>query len=239
VKKALITNELPHSQGHYSDTDATIYLTLSGTNDNTSDVRISSALIDLTLGSEEYKKPIDTGVQSRDTQSIDFEWDSVPLTTTWSGATLNINQEDKEPVIVSLDNPQPSQYPIKLMPGTDVVAGSSPITYSVTLAQMGLDGISSNTLLQQADLDSRFVTIKFSATNQSSTGDAYVGPEDLVLRADDKPIKADYLDPGAEAVQPLHMAKFTGWFEVPADTKSLVLEVGNAGNIAQIPLTMP
>ena len=98
VKKALITNELPHFQGHYSDTDATIYLTLSATNDNIYDTRISSGLLDLKLGSEDYKKPVDTGVQSRDTQSIDFEWDSVPLTTTWAGAQLNINQEGKEPV---------------------------------------------------------------------------------------------------------------------------------------------
>ncbi len=238
IKKALITNELPHFQGHYSDTDATIYLTLSATNDNVYDTRISSGLLDLKLGSVDYKKPVDTGVQSRDTQSIDFEWDNVPLTTTWESAQLNINQEGKEPVTVSLDKPQPAQYPITLTPGADVSAGSPPITYSVTLAQIGLDGVDSSQL-QQADQGSRFVTIKFSTTNQSSTGNAYMASDYVTLRADGKPVKPNYLDPAAEAIQPLKTTKFTAWFVIPADTKSLVLEVGNGDQTAQIPLAMP
>jgi hypothetical protein len=239
VKKALITNELPHFQGRYSDTDTTIYLTLSGSNDSKDFARITSGLLTLTLDGNQYKKPLATGIQSRDTGSVAFEWDNVPLATDWKGAALNINEENKEPVTVTLDDPQPSTYPIMLTPGADAVAGSYPITYSVTLAQIGLDGISSNSLMEQADQGSRFVTIKFSATNQTPNRDAYLAADYATLLADGKPVKPDYLDPAADAIKPLNTSKFTAWYVVPADTKSLVLEVGDADNTAQIPLAMP
>ncbi len=195
VKKALITNELPHFQGHYSDTDATIYLTLSGSNESKDYARITSGLLVLTLDGNQYKQPLGTGIQSRDTQSADFEWDNVPLATDWKGATLNINEEDKEPVTVALDNPQPSKYPIKLTPGADAVAGSIPITYSVSLAQMSLDGIGADSQMGQVATDMRFVIVNFTATNQSSNRDAYLGPEDVALLADNKPVRSDWMAP--------------------------------------------
>jgi hypothetical protein len=239
VKKALITNELPHFQGHYSDTDATIYLTLSGSNESKDYARITSGLLVLTLDGNQYKQPLGTGIQSRDTQSADFEWDNVPLATDWKSATLNINEEDKEPVTVTLDNPQPPRYPIKLTPGADAVAGSIPITYSVSLAQMSLDGIGADSQMGQVATDMRFVIVNFTATNQSSNRDAYLGPEDVALLADNKPVRSDWMDPAADAIKPMLADKLTVWFEVPADTKSLVFEVGPADAPSQIPLAMP
>ena len=61
----------------------------------------------------------------------------------------------------------------------------------------------------------------------------------VTLRADGKPVKPNYLDPVAVAIQPLKTTKFTAWFVIPADTKGLVLEVGNGDQTAQIPLAMP
>ncbi len=238
VKKALITSELPHFPGQFSDTDATIYLTLSGTNDSTYNADISSGLLVLTLDGTEYKQPVEMGVQSRDTQSIDFEWDNVPQTTDLKCAMLNINQEDKVPVTMALDHPQPQKYPIMLTAGSDVSAGSPPMTYTVTMAQIGLDGMDATQLLQ-AEQDMIFVTIKFSATSQNTETADYLGGDYLTLLGDNKPVRPNELDPPADAIEPLKTAKFTAWFEIPAATKSFVLEVGNGDQTEQIPLTMP
>jgi hypothetical protein len=238
VKKALITNELPHFPGHYSGTDATIYLTLSGTDDSVYSTDISSGLLVLTLDGTEYKQPAEIGIQSRDTQSIDFEWDNVPQTTDWKGATLNINQEGKVPVTVALDNPQPQKYPIALKAGRDISGGTPPMTYTVTMAQIGLDGMNATQFLQ-ADTDMIYVTVKLSVTSQNTETADYFGGDYVTLLADNKPVKPDELDPPAAAITPLKTSKFTAWFEIPAGTKTFVLEVGNGDQTAQIQLTMP
>ena len=112
------------------------------------------------------------------------------------------------------------------------------MTYTVTMAQIGLDGMNATQYLQ-AEQEMIYVTAKFSVTSQNAETADYFGGDYVTLLADNKPVRPDELDPPAEAIAPLKTSKFTGWFEIPAETKSFVLEVGNGDQTAQIALSMP
>lgn len=237
VTKATISNQVPNSDPpRYSRNDATLDLTLSVTNPTKDYVFIDAGLLRLKFeGAKEIKEPFNGSVEARDTQEFEFQWE-VPITTTWEGAQLILDESDKEPVTLALSGAvEKSQYPVKLTAGAEVsVDKPVKLTYKVLEAMLDLNGQG-----KRVEVGKRFVLLKVLAQNKDSAYNVYVGPESFRLLVDGVPKAAERLDPAAEAIDPLSEQEFQIVFLIPANAKKIELEVGEAGkSTAKIPIEL-
>lgn len=232
VTKGVISNK--DTAGSNPDV-AALDLTLSVTNPTKDYVGVNTGLMQLKLGNGAvYKKRFDTGIQARDTNEYTLSFE-VPLTTTWQGAQLSLDESDTEPATVVLEGAAPApQYPLKLAAGAEATVKSPPLTYKLKDGLVDLDGMG-----KRAAKDKRYLVLSVVVSNKEQVGNVFVGSENFRIIVNGTPMSAEKLSPAAKAVDPLSEQEFQMAFLVPASATTAELQVGEASkDTASIPLDL-
>jgi hypothetical protein len=226
VTKAEITNQV-------SDTDPTVdpsnntyaRLSIKVANATTLDVKIPAGRFTLKLGDgTSYKKGFIDEVVGKSSGNVSLQF-VIPMTETWTGAQLSLDEEGTVPGVVMLDKPQPaSQYPITLTAGQKLtLKRPRPMTYTVNTAVMELDGLG-----VRAKIGNHYLVLGMSAYCNDTTS-CYVGMEEMRLVVDGAPESADILIPIASDINYQASANVQAAFVVPDNAAKLVFEVGEVG----------
>ncbi|MBI3968649.1 MAG: hypothetical protein HY329_23690 [Chloroflexi bacterium] len=224
AKKGTISNRLPGELPRYRSDGATLELTLAAVNPTAESARIDAGQLQLKLQDGSiHRAPLNIGVQARDSVDTRIRFE-VPLTATWTGAQLTIDQLGKEPGVLPLDGPVPAkQFPAKLAGGAEVSVPTPPVTYKLIDVAVDLDGAGT-----RAPVGTWFVIFGVLASNRDNRLDAFVGPGSFRLFVDGTPMTHQRLNPAAEAVGAGRSKEFRVTFTIPAATNSVELELGEA-----------
>ncbi len=209
-------------------------LEFSVSNPTKDPVRVSGALFQVKLANDLIvKKPVELQYKARDTMTLMLEFE-VPAATTWNGAQLTLDENNKEPVSIALDGPvTENAYPQSLKSTGEGQVTQPNLSYKLTKGLLDLDGPGGRVATGK-----QFLILTVLVSNKDKV-DAYVGPQSFGLMVDGNPIASYQLSPAAEAVRGLGSQEFIATFILPQTFSSVMLIVGEEGkSTATIPLAL-
>ncbi len=225
LTQGVISTQPGSDLGASNPNGAQLKLTLAITNPTKEVIRVSAGLFQIKLGNGTVlKQPVDLSLQARDTKPYDLLF-NVPLASKWEGAQLQLDEKDKEPVLMALDGRvTTSPYPITLAADTEARVEKPKVTYKLTSASLDLDAQG-----ERVEKGKYFLVMSILASNREDKSEVYVGDENFRLMIDGKPQSPDKIDPVATGVKELGKQDFALAFAIPQAAKSVTLEVGEPG----------
>src|SRR5580765_3955969 len=216
VTRAVISDE-----GQANSNEAN--LDISIVNPSEIDVRISGGIWELKIGGGDFKSaPFDLQIGSRETKNTKITFERIPAGTQWTGSELRLDEKDKEPASVLLDSPmkQIPDFPLKLTSGSTANTQDPSMAYTITRAEIDLDGMG-----KRAVLDKRYLNLEVHVVNHDGSGQFL--PEFFRLL-----VNGDEFSPEDNAnkttVEPQGGQEYSMSFLIPSDTANVELEVGKA-----------
>ena len=232
VERGVITNKLSDDPPIYLPDTASLDLALSVTNPTGGSISLYNGLLKVRLADgTEVQEQFNQGIAPRDTGEFDFSFE-VPITATWEGAVLSLDELEKEPATIPLSGemPQPN-YPATLPDGAEATTGEPAVTFTIDDAALDLDAFNT-----RADLGKRFLIFAVDASSQAT---ALIGSDSFRLVIDGTPQAADFIDPVAEVISQDDDKEFTVAFQVPAEATRVELAVGDVnGETKTIPFDL-
>jgi len=216
VTRAVISDE-----GQANSNEAN--LDISIVNPSEIDVRISDGIWELKIWGGDFKSaPFDLQIGSRETKNTKITFERIPAGTQWTGSELRLDEKDKEPASVLLDSPmkQIPDFPLKLTSGSTANTQDPSMAYTITRAEIDLDGMG-----KRAVLDKRYLNLEVHVVNHDGSGQFL--PEFFRLL-----VNGDEFSPEDNAnkttIEPLGGQEYSMSFLIPSDTANVELEVGKA-----------
>jgi hypothetical protein len=232
VVRGVITNKLSDDPPLYLPDSASLDLELSVTNPTGGSISLYNGLLKVRLADgTQVQEQFNQGVAPRDTGEYEFSF-QVPVTATWEGAVLSLDELEKEPATIPLSGemPQPN-YPATLPAGAEATTTEPPITFTIKDAALDLDASNS-----RAELGKRFLIFTVVASSKTT---ALVGSDSFRLVIDGTPQAADSITPVAEVVSLDADKEFVVAFQVPATATKVELAVGDVnGETKTIPFDL-
>jgi hypothetical protein len=233
VTKAVISNRTPDEVLPAGSPPALADVTLSITNASKDAVRVENARWELKLADgTKYHQPFSDVVNSRDTHERRISF-PVPLAAQWTGATLLLDEKDKEPATLALDGAvTPSAYPLQLPIGATATTKGPAMTYTILAANEDLDAPG-----ERAPLGKRCLHLSVRVTdNEPESPDQFL-PEFFRFNVDGAPYVAEHMSENG-VIASHSSQELTMSLLVPASALIGELEVGKPSiqQTAKIPL---
>ncbi|MEP6900957.1 MAG: hypothetical protein ABJA66_04355 [Actinomycetota bacterium] len=235
VTKAVISNRAAADLPIDNSNSAVADITFSVVNTLKDAVRIESGLWELRLGDGSvYKKPYSENFDPRDTKERKISF-RVPPNAQWNGAQLTLDEQNKEPALLSLDgNGLMPQYPIQLATGGQTSTKEPQMIYTIQNASVDLDAFG-----ERAELGKHYLNLTIHVADKEAGDNGEFLPEFFRLLVDGVPLlpkaTSDNFTVAAQSSQDYTMA-----YLIPATAASIELEVGKpeVQTTAKIPIDL-
>jgi len=221
VTKAVISNRTPDEALPAGSPPALADVTLSASNASKDAVRIEGARWELKLGDgTTYRQAYSDVVPSRDTHERRITF-PVPSSAQWTGATLLLDEKDKEPATLALDGPlTAAAYPLQLAVGGKGTTKGPAMTYTILAATEDLDGPG-----ERAPLGKRCLHLSVRVTdNEQDSADQFL-PEFFRLTIDGAPYIPEHMTDN-NVIASHSSQELTMSLLIPAGARLGDLEVG-------------
>ena len=188
VTKAVISNRAqddPRADGNLAVAD----VTLSVVNASKDAVRLESGQWQLRLADGTvYKQPYSGVLQPRNTQETRISF-PVPMAAQWTGASLTLDEKDKEPATMTLDGPvSPPPFLLQLATGGTATTAGPAMKYTILAGTEDLDGIG-----ERAPLGKRCLHLSVHVTSNESAAASQFLPEFLRFSIDGAPYVPEHM----------------------------------------------
>ena len=223
VTKAVISNRVQDDPRADGKNPAVADVTLSVVNASKDVVRVESGQWQLRLGDGTvYKQSYSDRLEPRNTieRRISFP---VPMAAQWTGASLTLDEKDKEPATISLDGPvSPPSFTVQLATGGEATTTGPGIKFTILSGTENLDGVG-----ERAPLGKRYLHLSVHITsNDAGTPDVFL-PEFLRFSIDGAPFMPEHMSDNnvlaSRSSQDVTMSLL-----IPATAARVELEVGKA-----------
>jgi hypothetical protein len=233
VTRAVISNRVQDDPRADGKNPAVADVTLNVVNASKDAVRIESGQWHLRLADGTvYKQPYSGILQPRNTQETRISF-PVPMAAQWTGASLTLDEKDKEPATMSLDGPvSPPPFMVQLATGGTATTAGPALKYTILSGTEDLDGVG-----ERAPLGKRCLHLSVHITsNESGAASAFL-PEFLRFSIDGAPYMPEHMSDNS-VIEPHTSQDVTMSLLIPATAIHAELEVGKPEiqPIVKIPL---
>jgi hypothetical protein len=221
VTKAVISNRVQDEPRADGRNPAVADLTLNIVNASRDAVRVEGGQWQLRLADGSvYKQPYSDVLEPRNTHERRISF-PVPMDAQWMGASLTLDEKDKEPATMSLDGPvSPAPFTIQLATGGQANTAGPAMKFTILTGTADLDGVG-----ERAPLGKRYLHLSVRVTdNEAGSADQFL-PEFLRLAIDGAPYVPEHMSDNnviaAHSSQDVTMSLL-----IPATATRAELEVG-------------
>jgi hypothetical protein len=221
VTKAVISNRV-HDDPRVEDKNPAVAdVTLSVVNASKDVVRVESGQWQLRLGDGTvYKQSYSDRLEPRNTleRRISFP---VPMAAQWTGASLTLDEKDKEPATMSLDGPvSPPSFTVQLATGGEATTTGPGMKFTILAGTEDLDGVG-----ERAPLGKRYLHLSVHVTsNDAGSPDQFL-PEFLRFSIDGAPYMPEHMSDN-NVIASRSSQDVTMSLLIPATVARVELEVG-------------
>jgi hypothetical protein len=224
VTKALISNRVQENPQAEGKNPAMADVTLSVANTSRDAVRVENGQWQLKLADGTvYKQVYSDSVEPRNTREHRISF-PVPMASQWTGASLTLDEKDKEPATMSLDGPvSPLPFTIQLVTGGEATTAGPAMKYTILAGSEDLEGTGERALLGK-----RYVhlAVRVSST-EADAADQFL-PEFFRISVDGAPYAPEHMSDNnivaSRGTQDVTMSLL-----IPATAMVVELEVGKPG----------
>ncbi len=221
VTKAVISNRVQADPPADGKNPAVADVTLNVVNASTDAVRVESGqwqlrLVDGTV----YKQPYSDRLEPRNTHELRISF-PVPMAAQWTGASLTLDEKDKEPATMSLDGPASAPpLTIHLVTGGQATTTGPAMKFTILAGTEDLDGAG-----ERAALGKRYLHLSVHVTsNEAGSGNEFL-PEFFRLSIDGAPYVPEHMSDN-NVIAPHSSQDVTMSLLIPATATHAELEVG-------------
>jgi hypothetical protein len=189
VTKAVISNRVQDNPQADGGQSAVADITLRVVNESKNGIRVEGGQWRLRLADGNvYRQPYSDSLEPRNTQERRSSF-PVPTASQWAGASLTLDEKDKEPAMMSLDGPaSPPPFKIQLATGGEATTSGPAFKNTILAGTAELDGVG-----ERAPLGKRYLHLSVHITdNETNSADQFL-PEFLRLSIDGAPYKAEHM----------------------------------------------
>jgi hypothetical protein len=221
VTKAVISNRVQDDPPADGKNPAVADVTLNVVNASKDAVRVESGQWQLRLADGTvYKQPYSDRLEPRNTHERRISF-PVPMAAQWTGASLTLDEKDKEPATMSLDGPVSAPpFTIQLATGGQATTSGPAMKFTVLAGTEDLDGAG-----ERAALGKRYLHLSVHVTsNEVGSANEFL-PEFFRLSIDGAPYVPEHMSDN-NVIAPHSSQDVTMSLLIPATATRAELEVG-------------
>jgi hypothetical protein len=221
VTKGVISNRVQENPQAEGKNPAMADVTLSVVNASKDAVRVENGQWQLKLADGTvYRQAYSDSVEPRNTREHRISF-PVPMAAQWTGASLTLDEKDKEPATMSLDGPvSPLPFTIQLATGGEATTAGPAMKYTILAGSEDLEGTGERALLGKRYMH---LSVRVTSTD-GDTADQFL-PEFFRISVDGAPYAPEHMSDNnivaSRGTQDVTMSLL-----IPATAMVVELEVG-------------